>query len=134
MRGILCVLLMAIGGGGFAAASQGASVPASEHRIEGAWLQEVMRNVHDFKEVKLIGSGHFMWLAYEDGRFRNTGGGTYRIDATAYVEHADFITTVNEYLGKDLPLTLEWKGPDEFVESGKMPDGQTFTETWKRMP
>jgi hypothetical protein len=88
------------------------------------------------RDIKIISGGHFVWVAYdtEKGKPLYTGGGTYILNGSSYTEHVDFMSDEISagILGKGQPFTVKVNG-DTFTQTGALSNGQSLSETWKRV-
>lgn len=124
-----------------AAVLLGWSQPSGDHakksQLEGAWEmvsgQELPKGTRD---IKIISGGHFVWVMYdaEKGKPLYTGGGTYTLNGTSYVEHVDFMSEEISagIVTKDQKFTVKLDG-DTLTQTGALSNGQSLSETWKRV-
>lgn len=117
--------------------SQTSGDRAKKGQLEGAWEmvsgQELPKGTRD---IKIISGGHFVWVIYdtEKGKPMYTGGGTYTLNGTSYNEHVAFMSEELSagILGKDQPFTVKVDG-DTLTQTGTLSNGQTLSESWKRV-
>jgi len=105
-------------------------------KIEGQWeLVSGEDMPPGWKEIKLISSGHFIWVMYDAQKKKTafTGGGTYKIDGDQCTEHLEFMTVPggDALIDKDQHLTLKLEGSNLIV-TGALSSGEKLNETWKR--
>jgi hypothetical protein len=110
---------------------------AKKGQLEGTWEmvsgQQLPKGTPD---IKIISEGHFVWVIYETqkGKPLYTGGGTYVLNGVSYTEHVDFMSDEisSGIVGKDQPFTLHVEG-DTLTQTGALSNGQSLSETWKRV-
>lgn len=88
------------------------------------------------RNIKLISGRHFVWIIYdtEKGKPLYTGGGTYSLNGLSYTEHVDFMSDELSagIVGKDQSFTVKVEG-DTLTQTGALSNGQSLSETWKRV-
>jgi hypothetical protein len=122
------------------ASSQTSSDQAKKSQLEGTWEIVSARPMptppKGVKEIKIISGGHFVFVRYntENGKPIYVGGGTYTLDGTSYTEHVDFMSEAISagIFGKDQPFTVTVEG-DTLTQTGTLSNGQSLSETWKRV-
>lgn len=110
---------------------------ARTSKLEGTWeLVSGQQLPKGARDIKIISGGHFIWVAYdtEKGKPLYTGGGTYILNGSSYTEHIDFMSDEISagILGKGQPFTVKVDG-DTLTQTGALSNGQSLSETWKRV-
>ncbi|MBV9296663.1 MAG: hypothetical protein JO145_13920 [Acidobacteriaceae bacterium] len=121
----------------FPAFSQTNGNQARNSPLEGTWEmvsgQQLPKGARD---IKIVSGGHFVWVAYdmEKGKPLYTGGGTYILNGASYIEHVDFMSDeiAAGIVGKDQRFTVKVAG-DTLTQTGALSNGQSLSETWKRV-
>ena len=135
MKKIMLVFSIALAAMSFAF-SQTDGRHAKKSPLDGAWElvpgQQLPKSARD---VKIISGGHFIFVAYdaETGKPLYTGGGTYILKGSSYIEHIDFASDEIPagLVGKDQPFTVKVDG-DTFTQTGTLSNGKSLSEVWKR--
>jgi hypothetical protein len=137
-RAMVTVALTAVA---FAGAQTG-HTSTERNKIEGTWEhvfpdpESTQKPPEGIKHIKLIAGQHFVWVWYDSvkGNPQYTGGGTYTLTGDSYTEHINFINVkdADKFVDKDQPFTIKLEG-DTLTISGKLPNGQKISETWKRV-
>jgi hypothetical protein len=109
---------------------------AKKIQLEGTWeLVSGQQLPKGTRDIKIISGGHFIFVAYntETGKPLYTGGGTYILNGSSYIEHMDFASDMisTGLIGKDQPFTVKPDG-DTFTQTGTLSSGKALTEVWKR--
>lgn len=136
MKKILLVVAIALTAA-FLAWSQTNRNQAAISQLEGTWEmvsgQQLPKGTRD---IKIISAGHFVWVIYDPdkGKPLYTGGGTYILHGNSYTEHVDFMTEElsSGIVGKDQSFTARVDG-DTLTQTGTLSNGQSLSETWKRV-
>lgn len=107
-------------------------------QVEGTWelVSAGQQLPKGTREIKMISGGHFVWVVYdtEKGKPIYTGGGTYTLNGISYTEHVDFMSDEISagIVGKDQPFTIKMDG-NTLAQTGALSNGQSLSETWKRI-
>ena len=135
MKKVSLVLAIALGAV-FFAWSQTNGGQAKKSQLDGAWdLVAGQQLPQGARDIKIISGRHFIFVAYdaEKGEPLYTGGGTYILNGSSYMEHVDFGDRISAgIVGKDQRFTVEMNG-DEFTQTGTLSNGKRLSETWKRI-
>ena len=120
----------------FPALSQTNGSGAKKSHLDGTWeLVSGQQLPKSARDVKIISGGHFIFVAYdaETGKPLYTGGGTYILKGSSYIEHIDFASDEIPagLVGKDQPFTVKVDG-DTFTQTGTLSNGKSLSEVWKR--
>ena len=135
MKKIMLVFSIALAAMSFAF-SQTDGRHAKKSPLDGAWeLVSGQQLPKSARDVKIISGGHFIFVAYyvETGKPLYTGGGTYILKGSSYIEHIDFASDEISagLVGKDQPFTVKVDG-DTFTQTGTLSNGKSLSEVWKR--
>ena len=85
------------------------------------------------RTYKMMGDGHFQWLAIntQTGEFSGTGGGRYTLKDGKYTEFIEFFSRDNSRVGAELQFDASVDG-GEWTHSGKSSKGDPIKEVWTR--
>jgi hypothetical protein len=126
------------------AATQSAGTGQKISPLVGTWelVSEKWDDAQEFtapppgrKSYKFITPTHFVWTWVDPNtkKISNSMGGTYRHEGDSYVETPEFaFEGMEAYVGKEQKFTAKIQG-DQWTHSGKLSEGQTLTEIWKRV-
>jgi hypothetical protein len=136
MKKLLLVLAIALAAGGLAWSQTNGS-HAKNSQLDGTWeLVSGQQLPKDTQDIKIISGRHFIFVAYdtETGKPLYTGGGTYILNGSSYIEHVDFMSDVISagMIGKDQPFTIKVNG-DTFTQTGTRSNGKGLSQVWKRV-
>jgi hypothetical protein len=109
----------------------------AKNPLDGTWElvsgQPLPTGVRD---IKILSEGHFIFVAYdsETGKPLYTGGGTYILNDSSYIEHVDFASDVISagLVGKDQAFAVKVDG-DTFTQTGTLSNGKRLSEVWRRV-
>ena len=135
-----------------------AGTAAAKCNVQGAWLLDTViadgkvQATGKWKQIKLITASHYAWVGQEGGvmplktvadslaafRTRGSGGGTYRVTDSMYIERLDMFSDP-ERVGREVEIScrpsgnrweaaFDWTG----MENGK-PRTSHVKEIWKRV-
>ena len=119
------------------ARSQTSSSHAKKSSLDGTWeLLSGQPLPKGARDIKIISEGHFIFVAYhaENGKPLYTGGGTYALHGSSYIEHMDFASDAISgagLVGKDQRFTIKIDG-DTFTQTGTLSNGKALSEIWKK--
>jgi hypothetical protein len=121
----------------FPAWSQTTKSEVKKTQLDGAWeLVSGQQLPQATRDVKIISSGHFIFVAYnsDNGKPLYTGGGNFTLKGNSYTEHVDFASDeiAKGLVGKDQHFTIKLDG-DTFTQTGTLSSGKPLLEVWKRM-
>jgi len=88
-------------------------------------------NPGDRRTIKILGGGHFQWVAFNSAthEFFGTGGGTYSAENGKYTENIEFFSRDDSRVGAKLGFDYEVK-EGEWHHSGKSSKGDPIYEIW----
>ncbi|HEY6128572.1 MAG TPA: hypothetical protein VIW23_10355 [Candidatus Acidoferrum sp.] len=117
--------------------SQASGSDTKKSQLDGTWeLVSGQQLPESARDIKIISGGHFIFVAYDTQTQKPlyTGGGTYTLDGTSYIEHMDFASDeiAAGLVGKNQRFIVKADG-DIFVQTGTLSNGKSLSETWKRM-
>lgn len=108
---------------------------AKNSPLDGTWeLVSGQPLLQGARDIKMISEGNFIFVAYEteNGKPLYTGGGTYLLNGSSYIEHMDFANDkIASLVGKDQSFTVKVHG-DTFTQTGTLSNGKALKEVWKR--
>jgi hypothetical protein len=121
----------------FLAWSQKNGNDAKTNQLKGTWeMVSGQQLPKGARHIKIISGGHFVWVIYdvEKGKPLYTAGGTYTLNGASYTEHVDFMSDQISagIVGKDQSFTVKVEG-DTLTQTGALSNGQSLSETWKRV-
>jgi hypothetical protein len=85
------------------------------------------------KTYKIMGGGHFQWIAMntQTREFFGTGGGIYKLEANAYTETIHFFSRDNSRVGSSLTFEAGLN-QGQWLHKGKSSKGEAIEELWVR--
>jgi len=121
----------------FLALSQTNGSDAKKSQLDGTWeLVSGQQLPKGARDIKIISGGHFIFVAYdtEKGKPLYTGGGTYILNGSSYIEHIDFASDEISagLVGKDQQFIVKVDG-DTFTQTGALSNAKGLSETWQRV-
>jgi hypothetical protein len=116
--------------------------PERKDDLSGLWMitgranpqGEISRmNPGARRTYKMMGDGHFQWLAIntQTGEFSGTGGGKYTLKDGKYVETIEFFSRDNSRVGAVLEFDAKVQN-GEWTHSGKSSKGDPIKEIWTK--
>ena len=87
------------------------------------------------QRLKMITATHFNWVDYDTKtkKVSSSAGSRYKLRGDVYTETIEFVGDGMEtYLDKAQEFTIRTDG-DRLFQSGKLSDGLTIEEVWKRV-
>lgn len=114
-------------------------ISGQEDDLTGNWVftgrkqnNELSRSTpSDRRTVKILGGGHFQWIAFNSAtkEFNGTGGGTYTAENGVYTENIEFFSRDDTRVGASLQFDFEIKD-GEWHHSGNSSTGDPMYEIW----
>lgn len=83
------------------------------------------------RTMKILSGDRFQWIAYntETGEFLGTGGGSYTVDDSMYIEKIEFFSRDPERAGDQLSFDYKVRN-NEWHHMGLSSKGEPIYETW----
>jgi hypothetical protein len=134
MRTILLILVVLLILSGCSYMPGAARRPGAD-ALTGTWVL-VSPEIPGYNEIKMLTASRFVWLTYdsETGMLVASGGGTYVLTGTEYIERLEFGTEpfILDIIGEGQVFRAELDN-DQWYHTGTLTNGARVDERWKRL-
>ena len=129
----LCILI--VSGCGGIGRGRMREATGARRELMGTWERHPPE-APDYRHIKIVGPGHFVWVVYEEatGIVVAMGGGTYEFDGKVYIEKLEFGDELIawELVGREQVFVARLdKG--QWHHEGTLSNGVQVREVWTRI-